>query len=86
MSSVLGKPPKSIMDKLSLSFAQQLNFDKNIKDFVKHNHVRTLETLLDVPDEDERVKFLDLVRGLLRYVPSERLTAQMALDHDFFKT
>ncbi|MFS7969961.1 putative dual-specificity kinase [Helianthus anomalus] len=33
-----------------------------------------------------RSYFVDMLHGLLKFDPADRLTAQQALDHPFFKT
>jgi dual-specificity kinase len=51
--------------------------------------VKRLDRLKDMVSkhvDNTRSRFADLLYGLLAYDPSERLTANEALDHPFFKS
>lgn len=45
----------------------------------------SLQNLVAQNADSSRSSLTDLLRGLLKYNPSERLTAQEALKHPFFK-
>eukprot|EP01103_Thecamoeba_quadrilineata_P010650 TRINITY_DN2356_c0_g1_i2.p1 TRINITY_DN2356_c0_g1~~TRINITY_DN2356_c0_g1_i2.p1 ORF type:complete len:393 (-),score=39.35 TRINITY_DN2356_c0_g1_i2:183-1361(-) len=48
-------------------------------------HIQQLPTLRDIVREHDP-RFFELIRGLLRYAPEQRLTADQCLQHDFFSS
>lgn len=46
---------------------------------------RKLEDTLPSLDKDEKVQFLDFVKGMLAWIPTERKTAKELMEHPFLK-
>lgn len=89
MEAILGTFPDSISKARSREVRKYFDrhgrqrFPDNAKSRDSVRHVRNARRLADMVYYRDTI-FLDLVRGLLALDPSERLTAQQALDHEFF--
>ena len=74
--ALLGLPPQHLIDQIK---------DVSVRNFLYDAYQKTkkvpFETLLPGIEKDA----LDLLRKLLCYDPSERLSAEQALEHPFFK-
>lgn len=46
---------------------------------------RKLEDTLPSLDEEEKLNFLDFVKGMLAWIPTERKTAKELMEHPFLK-
>ncbi|TVU34320.1 hypothetical protein EJB05_16151 [Eragrostis curvula] len=94
MERVLGPLPEHMIRKASSSAQKyfrrgtRLNWPEGAVSRESIRAVRKLDRLKDLVSkkaDHSRAALVDLLHGLLRFEPSERLTAQEALDHPFFK-
>ncbi|AQK96364.1 Serine/threonine-protein kinase AFC3 [Zea mays] len=94
MERVLGPLPEDMIRKASSSAqkyfrrATRLNWPEGAVSRESIRAVRKLDRLKDLVSRNadhSKVALVDLLYGLLRFEPSERLTAEEALDHPFFR-
>ncbi|XP_062203779.1 serine/threonine-protein kinase AFC3-like [Phragmites australis] len=94
MERVLGPLPEHMIRKASSSAQKyfrrgtRLNWPEGAISRESIRAVRKLDRLKDLVSRNadhSRAALADLLHGLLRFEPSERLTAQEALDHPFFR-
>ncbi|KAF8670925.1 hypothetical protein HU200_050192 [Digitaria exilis] len=94
MERVLGPIPEHMIRKASSSAqkyfrrATRLNWPEGAVSRESIRAVRKLDRLKDLVSRNadhSRAALVDLLHGLLRFEPSERLSAQEALDHPFFR-
>ncbi|CAL4962898.1 unnamed protein product [Urochloa decumbens] len=94
MERVLGPIPEHMIRKASSSAqkyfrrATRLNWPEGAVSRESIRAVRKLDRLKDLVSrsaDQSRAVLADLLQGLLRFEPSDRLTAQEALDHPFFR-
>ncbi|WVZ69881.1 hypothetical protein U9M48_018602 [Paspalum notatum var. saurae] len=94
MERVLGPLPEHMMRKASSSAQKyfrrgaRLNWPEGAVSRESIRAVRKLDRLKDLVSRNadhSRAALVDLLYGLLRFEPSERLSAQDALDHEFFR-
>ncbi|CAO2190875.1 unnamed protein product [Urochloa humidicola] len=94
MERVLGPIPEHMIRKASSSAqkyfrrATRLNWPEGAVSRESIRAVRKLDRLKELVSrsaDHSRAVLVDLLQGLLRFEPSDRLTAQEALDHPFFR-
>ncbi|KAL6615477.1 hypothetical protein ACP70R_037747 [Stipagrostis hirtigluma subsp. patula] len=94
MERVLGPIPEHMIRKASSSAQKyfrrgtRLNWPEGAVSRESIRAVRKLDRLKDLVSRNadhSKAALADLLQGLLRFEPSERLTAQEALDHPFFR-
>ncbi|OAA66945.1 Protein kinase-like domain protein [Niveomyces insectorum RCEF 264] len=87
MIALLGPPPLAYL-KRSSKYLEFWTEHGDWRGIAPIPEGRTVETLLTPHQEhdDERARFLEFVRALLRWVPEERLTAEQALSHPWLTT
>lgn len=94
MEKVLGPLPEHMIRKASSSSQKyfrrgaRLNWPEGAVSRESIRAVRKLDRLKDLVSRNadhSRAALVDLLYGLLRFEPSERLSAQDALDHEFFR-
>ncbi|KAI5865813.1 CMGC protein kinase [Durotheca rogersii] len=80
MIALLGPPPLDYL-KRSEKYLEFWNENGDWRGIAPIPQEKTLESLEKSLNGDERARFLDFVRALLRWAPEERLTAKQALSH-----
>ncbi|CAI0441528.1 unnamed protein product [Linum tenue] len=93
MERVLGPLPEHMISKANRGAEKyfrrtRLNWPEGAVSRESIRAVRKLDNLKEMVyrhTESSRTLLVDLLRGLLKYDPSERLTARDALDHPFFR-
>lgn len=94
MERVLGPLPEHMIRKASSSAQKyfrrgaRLNWPEGAVSRESIRAVKKLDRLKDLvarKADHSRAVLADLLYGLLKFEPSERLTAQEALDHPFFR-
>lgn len=74
-----GSPTKEEYKKLSLKVPFKADFFKDFKHYPKKDLKYKLRHIKDLKN------FENLINSMLKYIPEERITAEKALKHPFFK-
>jgi serine/threonine protein kinase len=74
--ALLGLPPQHLLDQIK---------DVSVRNFLQECEKKTKKVAFDTLFPGIEKDALDLMRKLLCYDPAERLSAEEALEHPFFK-